>query len=75
LSAVIFAVVEKTVAVDCIDTLVLSDRVLQIELLARKTICRLEPCGVKVLHPLSYPANDGSISLGQALISATRQMP
>ncbi|HEB54957.1 MAG TPA: carbamoyltransferase HypF [Gammaproteobacteria bacterium] len=52
-----------------IDTVVLSGGVFQNRLLLARTSFLLRHQGVKVLSPLATPANDGGLSLGQAVIA------
>ena len=55
-----------------IDTVVLSGGVFQNKLLCEGISKALSLQNLKVLIPQKYPANDGGISLGQAIISAAR---
>ena len=41
--------------------------------LARRRSERLAGLGLKAIAPAAFPANDGGVSLGQALIAAARQ--
>ena len=55
-----------------ISTVVLSGGVFQNRLLAEACLLSLEAHGLTVLLPHNYPANDGGISLGQAVIAAAK---
>jgi hydrogenase maturation protein HypF len=56
------------------DTIVLTGGVFQNQLLSRLTRERLESRGFKVWTHARVPANDGGLSLGQALIAAARNI-
>ncbi len=56
------------------ETLVLSGGVFQNRLLLQKVVSPLKAAGMQVLIPEKFPANDGGISLGQAVIAAARHM-
>ena len=55
-----------------VDTVVLSGGVFQNALLAEKVMVELKENGMAALVPRKFPANDGGLSLGQAIISAAR---
>ncbi|MBU0499396.1 MAG: carbamoyltransferase HypF [Gammaproteobacteria bacterium] len=55
-----------------VDTLVLSGGVFQNRLLLLQVVDLLRGQGLRVLFPQQIPANDGGISLGQALVAAAR---
>ena len=74
LSSAISEVVKRAVAEEGVDTVVLSGGVFQNKLLCEQTISELKPFELKVLYPKIFPANDGGVSLGQALISAARYL-
>ena len=57
-----------------IDTIVLSGGVFQNKLLLEKVLHYFKTSKLKLLMPQVFPANDGGISLGQAIISAARLM-
>jgi hydrogenase maturation protein HypF len=56
-----------------VDTVVLTGGVFQNALLLDGVKRELEGNGLKVLTPAEFPANDGGIALGQAVIAACRQ--
>jgi hydrogenase maturation protein HypF len=49
---------------------VLSGGVLQNRTLLEQLVGRLAPLGLRVLIPAQFPANDGGLALGQAVIAA-----
>ena len=55
-----------------IDTVVLSGGVFQNRLLLDMMSAQLAGAGLRVLSPAELPANDGGISLGQAVVAARR---
>jgi hydrogenase maturation protein HypF len=55
-----------------LDTVALSGGVFQNLLLLRQTVARLQACGFTVLTHSRIPCNDGGISLGQAVVAASR---
>ncbi len=55
--------------------IVLCGGVFQNKLLLEKVCEKLAAHGVEVLTPLHFPAGDGGISLGQAVIAAARRLP
>ena len=55
-------------------TVALSGGVFQNMLLLDRTVERLEGCGFRVLVHRRVPANDGGLSLGQAVIAGARQL-
>jgi hydrogenase maturation protein HypF len=55
-----------------LSTVALSGGVFQNLLLLSETVARLEGRGFRVLTHRQVPANDGGISLGQAVIAAAR---
>jgi hydrogenase maturation protein HypF len=54
---------------------VLTGGVFQNKLLLEGVSERLAGLGLKVIAPAAFPANDGGVSLGQALIAAARVAP
>lgn len=72
LQSAICEATEKTVAEHGLNTVVLSGGVFQNRLLCELTFDGLRSQGLRVLYPDKYPANDGGISLGQAMIAAAR---
>ena len=56
-------------------TIVLCGGVFQNKLLLEKTSEKLGARGFEVLTPALFPAGDGAISLGQAVIAAARRLP
>jgi len=55
-------------------TIVLCGGVFQNKLLLEATVEALAPHGIEVLSPSLFPAGDGAISLGQAVIAAARRL-
>jgi hydrogenase maturation protein HypF len=53
-----------------LDTVVLGGGVLQNRLLLERTVELLRELGLTVFAPTLLPANDGGLSLGQAVIAA-----
>lgn len=69
------ATLSRTLAARCeATTVVLSGGVFQNRLLLEGVACDLRQAGMTVLTPRRVPANDGGISLGQAVIAAARAM-
>ncbi len=58
-----------------LSTVALSGGVFQNLLLLDRTVNRLESAGFRVLLHSRVPCNDGGISLGQAVVAATRDRP
>ena len=56
-------------------TIVLCGGVFQNKLLLEATVEALAAHGMEVLSPSLFPAGDGAISLGQAVIAAARRLP
>ena len=56
-------------------TIVLCGGVFQNKLLLEATVEALAANGIEVLSPSLFPAGDGAISLGQAMIAAARRLP
>ncbi len=57
---------------DGLDTVVLSGGVFQNKILLEGVVSNLRLRGYQVLYPKSLPANDGGLSLGQAVVAAAR---
>ncbi len=57
-----------------IKTIVLTGGVFQNSLLLAGAAKRLQEKGLRVLSPMGFPANDGGLSLGQAVISAALEV-
>lgn len=74
LCAVIFNVIKKVTTERKLDTVILSGGVFQNKLLCEQTTRAIKPLGLNVLSPSRFPANDGGISLGQAIICAARSL-
>lgn len=72
LSAVIVCVAKKITQENNINSVVLSGGVFQNKLLCEHTTKALKSIDLKVYSPVRFPANDGGISLGQAVICAAR---
>jgi len=72
------AIISNTAQVLCerhgLDTVILSGGVFQNRLLLEGVSQRLDGFGLRVLSPTLTPANDGGLSLGQAVIVAARNM-
>lgn len=58
-----------------LETVVLSGGVLQNRLLLEAISTRLRNTGLRVLSPIQMPANDGGVSLGQAVVAAAGVQP
>ena len=71
------AIIAQTAAGLCrkqgVKTVVLTGGVFQNRLMLEGVTCRLSEIGLHVLSPLITPANDGGLSLGQAVIAAAQQ--
>lgn len=59
---------------ESLQTVVLSGGVFQNKLMLEGVSENLRSKGLKVLTPQLYPANDGGVSLGQAMIAAAREL-
>jgi hydrogenase maturation protein HypF len=74
LASVIARMVDRLVQAraECapIGTVVLSGGVLQNRTLLEQLVGRLAPLGLRVLIPAQFPANDGGLALGQAVIAS-----
>ena len=57
-----------------LDTVVLSGGVFQNRIILEGVSKRLRNCSLNVMSPHLLPANDGGLSLGQAVIAAARQL-
>lgn len=75
LCAVIVAVAKKSTKENNIETVILSGGVFQNKLLCEQATKALKTTCLKIFSPIRFPANDGGVSLGQAVISAARNVP
>jgi hydrogenase maturation protein HypF len=57
-----------------IETVALSGGVFQNRLLLEDVVARLQTGGVRALLPRQFPANDGGLSLGQAVVATARAL-
>jgi hydrogenase maturation protein HypF len=72
LARAVAATAEDLCRLHALDTVVLGGGVFQNRLLLEGIAERLRAAGVEVLAPVSLPANDGGLSLGQAAVAAAR---
>lgn len=68
------AMTERIAQIHSFQQVVLSGGVFQNRILLEQTSKQLRASGFKVLSPSQLPANDGGLSLGQAVIGAARQL-
>ncbi len=68
------AMIEQLAQMHSFDTVILTCGVMQNRLILEALTERLGEQGYQVLSPADYPANDGGIALGQAVIAAAKDI-